>query len=152
MGGKRPLEHILISQKLVPRNTHFVRGKVTDSFKINRDSDLSYLENESVNQFLLWSLSRFSNSGNMSIHSTCAKPGIHSFTATKSLLLASPKNCSKTRIAFTPIILYPATDFDTIYTCLINFQDVLLKKGVESGPLWYDEGVHCIAKELQWLN
>ena len=52
----------------------------------------------------------------MPIHSRCDKPNIPSFPATKSLLLASLKNCSKTRIAFTPIIPYPVTDFDTIYT------------------------------------
>ena len=49
-------------------------------------------------------------------------------------------------------ISYPATDFDTIYTCIINFQDVALQKGLESGPLWCDEGVYRIAKELQLLN
>ena len=35
---------------------------------------------------------------------------------------------------------------------MINFQDVLLQKGLESGPLWCDKGVYCIAKELQLLN
>ena len=78
----------------------------------------------------------------MPILSTCDKPNIPSFIATKSVLLASPKNCSKTRIAFTPIIPYPATDFDTI----------LLQKGLESGPLWCDEGAYCIAEEIQLLN
>ena len=59
---KRALEHIHIPQKLVPRPRHFVRGKVKDSFKVNPDPDLSYWEKESANQFLLWSLSRYSNS------------------------------------------------------------------------------------------
>ena len=35
---------------------------------------------------------------------------------------------------------------------MINFQDVLLIKGLESNPLWCDEGVYRIAKELQLLN
>ena len=35
---------------------------------------------------------------------------------------------------------------------MINSQDVLLQKGFESGPLWCDEGVYHIAKELQLLN
>ena len=35
---------------------------------------------------------------------------------------------------------------------MINFHNVLLQKGLESGPLWCDEGVYGIAKELQLLN
>ena len=150
--GKRALEHIPISQKLVPRTMHFVRGKITDSFKVNPDPDLSYLEKESANQFLLWSLSRYSNNINMPIHLTCDKPNIPSSTATKSALFASPKNCSKTRIAFTQIIPYPATDFDKIYTCMIHFHDVILQKSLDPGPIWCDEGVYRIAKEFQLLN
>ena len=46
---------------------------------------------------------------------------------------------------------YPATEFDTIYTVMINFQDVLRQKGLRCGPLWSDEGVYRIAKELQLL-
>ena len=59
---------------------------------------------------------------------------------------------SKTRIAFTPIIPYPATDFDTVYTCMINFQNVLLQKSLGSNPLWCDDGIYRIAKELQLLD
>ena len=33
-----------------------------------------------------------------------------------------------------------------------NFQAVLLQKGLESIPIWCDEGVHRIAKEPQLLN
>ena len=58
------------------------------------------------------------------------RPNISSLTATKSLLLASLTNCSKTRIAFTLIITYPVTDFDTIYTCMINFQNASLQKAL----------------------
>ena len=35
---------------------------------------------------------------------------------------------------------------------MINFQDILLQKGLRCGPLWSDEGVYRIAKELQLLN
>ena len=35
---------------------------------------------------------------------------------------------------------------------MVNYQDVLKQKGLNSGPLWCDEGVYRIAKELQMLN
>ena len=57
-----------------------------------------------------------------------------------------------TRIAFTPIIPHPATEYDTINTTMKNFQDVLLQKNLQYGPLWCDEGVYRLAKELQLLN
>ena len=57
-----------------------------------------------------------------------------------------------TRFAFTPIIPHLATEYDTIFTCMRNFQDVLLQRDLEYGPLWCDEGVYRIAKELQLLN
>ena len=42
-----------------------------------------------------------------------------SFAAVKSLLDTS--TCSITRCAFTPILPYPATEFDTIFTTMINY-------------------------------
>ena len=40
---------------------------------------------------------------------------------------------------------------DTIYTMMVNFQDVLKQQGKPYGALWCDEGVYAIAKELQLL-
>ena len=112
--GKWALGNIHISQKLVLRTKHFVRGKITDSFRINPDPDLSYLEKESTNQFLLLSLSRYSNSANMPIHSTLINQIYFH-------LLQPKVYCSKFEIAFTSIIPYLATDFDTVYTIHENF-------------------------------
>ena len=41
-----------------------------------------------------------------------------------------------TRIAFPPIIPYPATGFDTVHTAVIDYQDVLFKKHLPYGPPW----------------
>ena len=57
-----------------------------------------------------------------------------------------------TREAYTPILPHPATDYDSINTIMINFQDALKQKGADYGALWCDEGVYHIAKELQLLN
>ena len=53
------------------------------------------------------------------------------------------------KCAFTPILPYPATEYDAIFTTMINFQDVLKQKEHENRPLWSDEGVHHSAKEIQ---
>ena len=72
---------------------------------------------------------------------------IPSFAAANSLLSIDSKPV--TRIAFTPIIPYPATEFNTIYTAMVNFQDVSQKK-MKYEPLWSDEGAYRIAKEIQF--
>ena len=56
------------------------------------------------------------------------------------------------QVTFTPIIPYPATEYDTIFTAMRNFQDVLRQKDQNYGPLWCDKGVYKVAKELQLLN
>ena len=73
-----------------------------------------------------------------------------SYIATKSLVLLA--EIIPTLCAFTPIIPHPATQFDTIFTCMKNFQDVLLQKNIPYGPLWSNEGVYRIAKEIQLLQ
>ena len=58
----------------------------------------------------------------------------------------------KTKVAFTPIIPYVATEYDAIHTVMCNFQDVLRQRSQPYGPLWCDEGVFRLAKELQLLD
>ena len=75
---------------------------------------------------------------------------IQSHNATKGLLRAQVK--SITQHAFTHIIPYPATEQDTVYTCVKNFQNVLIQKDLEYGPLWCDDGVYRIANGIQFLK
>ena len=53
---------------------------------------------------------------------------------------------------FTPILPYAATEYDAIHTVMCNYQDVLLQESQSYGPLWCDEGVCRVAKELQLLD
>ena len=58
----------------------------------------------------------------------------------------------KTKVAFTPILPYLATEYDTIYTVMCNFQGVFQQKSQPYGPLWCVEGVYRLAKEPQLLG
>ena len=75
---------------------------------------------------------------------------IPSFSAMNSFL--HDTSATKTKIAFTPILPYVAKKYDTIHTVMCNFQDVLLQKSQSYGPLWCNEGVYRLAKELQLLD
>ena len=51
---------------------------------------------------------------------------IPSFIGIKNLL--SKQKVTLTIRAFTPILPYPSTQFDTIYICMKNFQDILKQR------------------------
>ena len=72
------------------------------------------------------------------------------YNATESLLSTQVK--SVTQHAFTSIIPYPTTEQDKIYKSMKNFQDGLIQKNLEYGPLWCDKEVYRIAKEIQLLK
>ena len=63
--------------------------------------------------------------------------------------LVSVQEHTLTKCAFIPILSYPATEKDSIFTTMVNFQDVLKQKQLDSGPLLSDEGVYRIAKDIQ---
>ena len=142
-GRKKVLEHILSCQTLSKATNMGKRGEIAEEFCTGKFND-EVLENTKTN-FLIWSAAR----------SNFLKPMdtphvVPSFTSTNSLF-ADPVD-AVTRFSFTPIIPHPATEYDTIFTCMLNFQDVLSQRNQEYGPLWCDEGVYRIAKELQLLN
>ena len=61
------------------------------------------------------------------------------FSAMSSFLYET--SATKTKIAFTSILPYVATEYDTIHTVMCNFQNIFLQNSESYGPLWYDEGV-----------
>jgi len=117
------------------------RGKISRDFQTGSFNDKIYTV--SKDQFKIWSAAR-------SKAITDTDIDIPSFVATNSLF-AEPVD-SITKFAFTPILPYPATEYDTIFTSMINFQDVLNQRNQDYGPLWCDEGAYRIAKKLQLLN
>ena len=143
---KRTLEHMLDCQKLIRSGKFGKRDEIPVDFKpneLNLDNDVHVLSQQ---QYDTWVALRYIQIDPTSIR----VQSIPLFTALNSLLSDNIKTV--TRYVFTPIIPHPATEFDTIHTCMKNFQDVLIQKGLEYGPLWSDEDVYQYAKELQLLN
>ena len=99
-------------------------------------------KNEFTKQYRLWTLSQYKDKSPVD-------NGTHipSFAAVKCLIDSSTH--SITKCAFTPILPYPATEYNDIFTTMINFQDVLKQKECENSRLWSDEGLYHTAKEMQ---
>ena len=141
-GRKKVLEHILPCQTLSKVTNMGKRGEIAEELCTGKFNDEALENTKTI--FLMWSAAR----------SNFLKPVdtphvVPSFTSTNSF--ADPVD-AVTRFSFTPIIPHSATEHDTIFTCMLNFQDVLSQRNQEYGPLWCDEGTYRIAKELQLLN
>ena len=94
--------------------------------------------------YFLWVVNRLSRRG---MYENEHIPG---YTAVRSATVKC--NFHPTTTVLTPILPYPATTYDAVLTTMINFQDALKQKGDAYGGLWADEGVYCIAKEIQLLK
>ena len=94
----------------------------------------------------LWNVCRYL-SRNSVLKSDNYVPG---FTAIRSKF--APPFFHPTDNAYVPVLPYKATERDSIFTTMVNFQDVLKQYGQNYGSLWCDEGVYCVAKEIQFLQ
>ena len=112
-------------------------------------STLTEIRKPGRNTNLVWFLSRFLKESNVP-HNDFPEVEIPSRNAFMSSLASHPSH--KTYTGFTPILPYPATQYDSIYTTMINFQDGLHQLNLQEGSLWCDEGVYHIAKEIQLVH
>ena len=142
----RKLPTVLPCQELLPSRRGKIRGDIPEDFIVADTVSLIHDKTYYLD-YWLWLLHRYtlSTGGELS-----EKQIIPSFSSVYSIL--STVVVSITTQAFTPILPYPATNYDAIYTTMINFQDILKQRQQPYGSLWSDEGVYHIAKELQFLN
>ena len=141
--NKRSLSHVLECQKLIKGGKFSNRGEIPDDFIPAEKPNFDRMKGKTDRDFKTWLSARY-------LDRIDDQQNIPTFSAMNSLL--QNKEIVKTKIAFTPIIPYVATEYDTIHTVMCNFQDVLRQKSQPYGPLWCDEGVYRLAKELQLLN
>ena len=135
-----PCQQLLLS-RLIKKTGKIAEGFVPITSHKHRMTMLKKEEEDYFNWFFL------RNSQHESASS------VPSFIATNSKLLSELRQSPKiTAVSFYPILPYPATSMDSIYTSMVNFLDVLKQKGERCGALWCDEGVYCLAKEIQLLN
>ena len=142
---KRSVETVIECQKILPFRK-FSRVDIANDFIPGSYNVPENIRKIRLEEYNAWCISRhvkptFLNSGIKKIPS---------FIGIKSLL--STERVTLTTCAFTPILPYPVTQYDTIYTGMKNFQDILKQPELPYGPLWCDQGVYRIAKETQLLK
>ena len=120
------VKSILNCQKLVPMCRLQGRGQISADFRTADAPDEEELILTAKNEYMTWCTSRFLTTKNPPEYSSLESPNIPSFAAVNGLLL-NDRN-PPTRVGFTPIIPFPATEYNTIFTCMKNYQDVLKQK------------------------
>ena len=137
---QKALSTVLPCQEVIKSGKFGGQGKISSSFlpKVGADHTSSIVN--SSRDYKFWVLSRFHDTEQI----------IPSFDAIRSLL--NNKLIKTTTTSFTPILPFPITEFDSVFTAMINFQDVLKQKGLEYGPLWSDDGVYHISKDIQLID
>ena len=138
---KRSLQHTLPCQQLMTSQLAKNSGEISEEFSpithhIHKNSILTEVNDD----FFAWFVSRLKGTND-----------IPNFTALLSKLKSREVRMMTAR-SFIPILPYPATLMDSIYTSMMNFKDVLHQRGESSGALWCDEGVYCLAKDIQLLK
>ena len=121
------------------------RAEIADNFK-----PISYKVLENIAQLRQEEYNAWCSSRHIKPISDSEKNKIPSFIGIKSLL--SKQKVTLTTSAFTSILPYPATQFDTICTCMKNFQNILKQRELPYGPLWSDQVVYRIGKEIRLLK
>ena len=145
---QRALNNKLSCQKLLNCSING-RGNIPECFK---PGTLNYCKELLVtwkSSYMFFVLSRFVTKSYFHDFSVNEPSNIPSWSAANSARIVN--NVNNTSVGFTPLLPYPATEYDTIYTCMKNFQDVLHQTFNQCGALWCDEGVYRLAKELQLL-
>lgn len=100
---------------------------------------------------LAWSLARLDLSENQT--SINIKPSDQTMPAWRETnTVLSEKDISKKRVGFLPVLPYPVTQYDTVYTALKNFNGILQHLEQHKLPVTCDEGVYHIAREIQLIR
>ena len=100
---------------------------------------------------LAWSLARLDLSENRT--QINVKPSDQTMPAWRETnAVLSEKDISKKKVGFLPVLPYPATQYDTVYTALNNFKGILQQLDQPILPVTCDEGVYHIAREIQLIR
>ena len=127
---------------------HDARGKVPESFTVSNGAfgmGCSFIKSIKGDYFL-WTLCRYqARCSNLGLNNDAFVP---SFISVRSKFYNNYYHPIVT--ALVPILPYKATEYDSIFATMVNFQDVLRLEGKSCGSFWSDEGVYHLAIEIQF--
>ena len=106
--------------QVLKKYNHTKRAEIPMNFTISERLEISNLVNLRNKDRLLWVLSRY-------LADTCDKNVMPSWSASNSAKYN--KEIYSTSTAFIPVLPHPATSYDSIFTSIINFQNIMKQTG-----------------------
>ena len=111
-------------------------------------------EEEYENSVMLWQFSRIVHtilhSSDISYLQENLEQPVPSWSAFNAL--CSKEDIQQKHVGFLPVIPYPVTQHATVYTALLNFNNILYQLDQNYLPVACDEGVYAIAREVELSN
>ena len=144
--GQRAFNQILPCQKLIDIKKPVHRPDIPASYKVENDVYTSPAATSSQLKNMSWSLARL----DISTESVSISPKtqtIPSWSATNAIW--TTENIPQKNLAFMPVLPYPVTQYSTVYTAIKNVMDISSQLVQNEIPLYCDEGVYCIVREIQ---
>ena len=117
--------------------------EVPDEVYTSSKADSSKLKNVS------WSLARLdATMDQLSIYPQSQK--MPSWSASNSVW--TDETVPEKHLAFLPVLPHPVTEFSAVYTAMKNFMEIASQLTQNEIPMYCDEGVYCIVREIQLMR
>ena len=139
---QRSLTYILQCQILNKCNLT-KRAELLTNFTISKSLEISNLVNLQNSEYLLWVLSRWIITG---ARENCCDI-MSSWNASNRAKFNNEINSTSTPLI--PILQHCATSYDSVFTSMLNFQNIMKQTGNACGEIWRDDGVYHIVREVQ---
>ena len=98
---------------------------------------------------MLWSLLRiYLKNDQLSIYHQTQK--VPSWCASNSVW--TNEAITEKQLAFLPVLPYPVMQYSTVYTAMRNVMDICSHLTQKEIPVYSDEGVYCIVREIQLMR
>ena len=118
--NKGSLSHVLDCQKLIKRGKFSNCANIPGDFRSSKAPKFSEVKENTNQHHQTWLTARYLNNRNKDHRNIPTFSAMNSFSQNQQII--------KTKVAFTPILPYLATEYDTIHTVMCNFQDVPWQK------------------------
>ena len=96
---------------------------------------------------MVWGLSRIDLSDLLNITPVCTEQDMPSWSSFNSVI--TDERLPTKTVGFLPVIPHPVTEYSTVYTAMKNFQNIQSQLDQSHMPIFCDEGVYHIARDIQ---
>ena len=147
--GPQAFKEVLPCQVLSDFHKPARRPDIPTTYDVQEDVYTSSTAGSAKLKDLAWSLARLDFSADkVSIYPQSQM--MPSWSASNSTW--TEEDIPEKNLAFLPVLPHPVTQYSTVYTAMKNFMEINSQLVQNEIPMYCDEGVYCIVREIQLLR